>query len=169
MNIKEVEAKIFFSSDIKEIRYIVLDSLNETVKNKRLLENAMINNPEMMEIKIRELLGKVRDAYVSEYIKGTTNKDVKEFVRNYFKNSENSIDYEIKHLNNELSNAQGIILKQRNKISTLQTGLTEENLRKIIDTKCRKKNGKINYSKLGKELGCSNHTAQRKCKSFQIT
>ena len=73
-------------------------------------------------------------------------------------------------INNELKNAHSIIIKQRNKIKSLEKGITKTDLLKMIDeNKCRMKNGKINYSVLGKILGCSNHTAKSKCKHFGIS
>ena len=73
-------------------------------------------------------------------------------------------------VHNELSNAQQIIIKQRNRIIALEKGITRTDLEKMIENnKCRKKNGNINYSALGKILGCSNHTAKSRCKYFGVT
>jgi len=73
-------------------------------------------------------------------------------------------------VSNELSNAQGIILHQRNRIKSLEKGITKRELEKIIDdNKCRKKNGKLNYSAIGRILGCTHHTAKAKCKFFNIS
>lgn len=110
-------------------------------------------------------------------------KDFKdELVQTYviisrnFKGSENSKEIkkddrgDVSALSNELSSAHNIIIKQRNKIKILEKGITKSELEKIIqDNNCRKKNGKINYSALGKILGCSNHTARERCKFFNVT
>ena len=72
-------------------------------------------------------------------------------------------------INNELQNAQRIIKKQKTKIKTLETGITKPDLMHMIDNSCRYKNGKINYSALGRLLGCTHHTAKRKCTFYQIT
>lgn len=93
-----------------------------------------------------------------------------------FKGSENSKEIkkddrgDVSALSNELSSAHNIIIKQRNRIRSLEKGITKSDLEKmIVDNNCRKKNGKINYSALGKILGCSNHTAREKCKFFNVT
>jgi len=69
---------------------------------------------------------------------------------------------------NELSSAQKIIIRQRNRIKTLENGLSKSELEKIAD-KYRKKNGKINYSAIGKVLGCTHHTAKKKCEFYTIS
>ena len=77
----------------------------------------------------------------------------------------------------ELANAHRIIIEQRNKniqlknkIKSLERGFTKSELEKIIDSHhCRKKNGKINYSALGKQIGYSNHTAKSLCDHFNIS
>jgi len=76
---------------------------------------------------------------------------------------------DLTNINNELSSAQTIILKQRNTIRTLKKGITQSDLIDIIEkNKCRFKNTKINYTKLAKILGCSNHTAKNKCEYYGI-
>lgn len=71
---------------------------------------------------------------------------------------------------NELAVAHGLLIRQRNRIKILEKGITKTELEKIIyDNKCRFKNGKINYSALGKILGCTHHTAKSKCKYFGIS
>lgn len=77
---------------------------------------------------------------------------------------------DVKSVSNELANAQGIILRQRTKIKTLEKGINRGNLEKLIyDNKSRMKNGKINYSALGKLLGVTHHTAKAWCKHFSIS
>lgn len=68
----------------------------------------------------------------------------------------------------ELENAHNIIKRQKKRINILEQGLTKGELLKLIDNNCRKKNGKINYSALGRRLGCSNHSAKSKCEYFGI-
>jgi len=73
-------------------------------------------------------------------------------------------------ISHELSNAQGIILRQRNRIKSLEKGITKRELEKLIDdNNCRKKNGMINYSAIGRILGCTHHTAKSKCVFFNIS
>lgn len=44
----------------------------------------------------------------------------------------------------------------------------KESLQQLADA-CRKKNGSINYSALGKKIGKSNHTARTWCRSYHIS
>lgn len=83
--------------------------------------------------------------------------------------NKDEFETEIKQLNNELSNAHTIIRKKTNRIKVLEQGITREDMYTMIKkNKCEFKNGKINYSALGKILGCSHHTAKEKCKFFDI-
>lgn len=70
--------------------------------------------------------------------------------------------------NRELENAHTVIKKQKRKIRFLEQGISKVTLLDLIDRKCRKKNGKINYSELGRQLGCTHHTAKDKCDYFGI-
>lgn len=72
-------------------------------------------------------------------------------------------------VSNELANAQGIILRQKAKIKTLENGITPDELRDIVEEKCRRKNGTINYSELGRILGCNNKTAKSRCIGYNIS
>ena len=67
----------------------------------------------------------------------------------------------------ELRNAHGIILKQRNKIKYAGKP-SQEQMQKIADKNRFKTSGKINYTKVGKEIGTSSHTAQRYCDEYSI-
>lgn len=85
------------------------------------------------------------------------------------KKIETKRDENYSNFNNELTTAHNLLIRQRNRIKTLEQGITKSELEKIIDKSCRKKNGKINYSALGKILGYSHHTAQKRCKFFEIS
>jgi 7-cyano-7-deazaguanine synthase in queuosine biosynthesis len=70
--------------------------------------------------------------------------------------------------NRELENSHAVIKKQKRKIRFLEQGISKERLEDIVNKKCRKKNGKINYSELGRQIGCTHHTAKDKCEYFGI-
>ena len=72
-------------------------------------------------------------------------------------------------LSNEIKNYQAIVIRQKNKIKTLEKGISKSDLEKMIDRNCRKKNGKINYSELGRRLGCTNKTAKNKCDYYNLS
>ncbi|MBI3195388.1 MAG: hypothetical protein HYZ34_13130 [Ignavibacteriae bacterium] len=72
---------------------------------------------------------------------------------------------EFDSVNNELTNAQGIIIKLRNKAKA--SGISREELIDIVE-RTKKNNGTINYSAVGREIGESNHTAKRKCEQHRI-
>lgn len=72
---------------------------------------------------------------------------------------------EITILNRELENRNAAILRLKKKI--LAKELTKEQLMDIID-RTRKKNGKKNYSAIGKELGCTHETAKSRVKEFGL-
>ncbi|MEG8989803.1 hypothetical protein VJY32_08500 [Ignavibacteria bacterium 4148-Me] len=68
-------------------------------------------------------------------------------------------------------------LKKKRKAEThkefpinILTNIKPEIINKIksVAKECIKKNGKINYSKMGKQLGVSNHTARNWCKKLNI-
>jgi hypothetical protein len=60
-------------------------------------------------------------------------------------------------INRELANAHSLIKKQKQKLKL--PDISEKELREIVDS-CRKKNGKINYSKIGPAIG--RYTSHRK-------
>lgn len=64
--------------------------------------------------------------------------------------------------------ANNLIKRLKRKNFIQKHGLTKDKLLKIVDEKCRKNNGTINFKKLGNELGCSNHTAKRRCLDYNI-
>lgn len=68
----------------------------------------------------------------------------------------------------EQETAYNLIKKLKKKNYFQKHGLTKDKLLKIIDEKCRKNNGAINFKKLGNELGCSNHTAKKRCMDYNI-
>ena len=72
-------------------------------------------------------------------------------------------------LNNQLATANNVIKRQRRRIKTLEKGITKGELLSLIDKSCRKKNGNINFSALGRHLGCSHHTAKSKCEFYNLT
>lgn len=78
------------------------------------------------------------------------------------------LNTEDKNKDRELENAHNIIKRQKKRINVLEKGLTKGELLSLIDNNCRKKNGKINYSELGRQLGCSHHAAKAKCNYFEI-
>ncbi|MCO6472262.1 MAG: 7-cyano-7-deazaguanine synthase [Melioribacteraceae bacterium] len=76
---------------------------------------------------------------------------------------------EEKNKDRELENAHNIIKHQKKRINVLEKGLTKDKMLELIENHCRKKNGNINYSELGRQLGCSNHAAKAKCIYFGIS
>jgi hypothetical protein len=68
-------------------------------------------------------------------------------------------------INRELANAHSLIKKQKRKLKL--PDISVKDLREIVDS-CRKKNGKINYSKIGRQLGVTHHTAKRYCEQHRI-
>lgn len=69
-------------------------------------------------------------------------------------------DRHIKNLQNKV-----LVLRKKNRLKNTPT---REELFKLVD-ECRKKNDKINYSKLGREkLGVSYHTAKKWCDEHKI-
>ena len=72
-------------------------------------------------------------------------------------------------ISNELRSAQNIILRQRAKIKTLENGITPNELKNLIEEKCRKVNGKINFTELSRHLGCDPKTAKARCTAYNIS
>jgi hypothetical protein len=64
----------------------------------------------------------------------------------------------------EVSNAKVLHLR----LKTKYPDIPEKHALLSLADKCRKKNGKINFSKLGDEIGRSNHTAKEWCKHHKI-
>ena len=77
-----------------------------------------------------------------------------------FKEERSASPTDDRSVHHELAAAHGAIKKLKNRIAT--RFITREQLLTLADH-CRKKNGTINYTKLGKELGVTYHTAQEWC------
>ena len=58
---------------------------------------------------------------------------------------------------------------QRAKIKTLENGITPNELKNLIEEKCRKVNGKINFTELSRHLGCDPKTAKARCTAYNIS
>jgi len=82
-------------------------------------------------------------------------------------------------INNELAAAQNIIKIQKGKIRTTKSKeLTIDSIDKIspqfkntfirISNDLRKKNGKLNFSEIGRTFGISNHTAKSWCQRYNV-
>jgi hypothetical protein len=73
-------------------------------------------------------------------------------------------------LNRKVELLQTALKRERDKRKKQQKfkNCPEENVLYKLANECRKKNGTINYSKLSKELGCSNVTAKSWCDSKGI-
>ena len=75
---------------------------------------------------------------------------------------------EIETLNNELSASHKIIKKLKRRTRYKLGDLEDANIEAIID-KTRKKNGVINYTKAGKQLGVSRETLKREIEKRNLT
>jgi len=121
-----------------------------------------VRNPITLEEYVKQQID-----YKEKKIERLKNKKIKdERVNN--KEEIKNIDTDYENLNNELKSAHTIIRKQKTRINELETGITKGELQKMVDEKCKFKNGKTNYSALGRLLICSNHTAKATCKKFNI-
>ena len=102
--------------------------------------------------------------------KGINPPEIKNNTKHY-----NNSDYE--SINNELSNAHSLIKKEREEKKKLikvnrklRANANKPTIQEVerVANNTRKKSGKLNYLAMSKELNCSDHTAKKYCKEYNI-
>ena len=132
--------------DLKE-REKYYEKVLEIKKNNKTIIDHSIGDRERDFVE--EVRGEIEDINSSEPVEK--------------KNEENTDD----GTRRELENAHIIMKRQMRTIKTARYGITQNQLYDIIE-KTRKKNGKANYSAIGREIGCTNHTAKTRCRHFNL-
>lgn len=159
----------------QEEKYLYLDErpLKPHEKANPLFANdSTISDYFLLEGSVNELMG--RTPFFPNLILAIQTEDnhsVQELVKELNRERE-QLESNYKAATNELAAAHSIIKRQKEKIAAKEKhkdNPTREELWKLAD-KCRFKNGqqKINFTKLGKQLGVSYHKAQRLCNDFGV-
>ena len=150
--------------------------IEDLVKRKRYYEKVLEikkNNKTIIDHSIgdreRDFVGEVKREIeeIDYYIENKIDPRINEPKKKNIIVDENKQDNTDEGINRELENAHRIIKRQTITIKTLKQGLSKNELFQIIE-ETRKKNGTINYSAIGRIIGCTNHTAKTRCKQYNL-
>jgi hypothetical protein len=154
----------FYVGEIIE-RYI---DLKEVVKNDEDCEeilNSWVNRWSKSTLYLAKIINLTKYSDFVKY-KKCVDKEV-----NSYRAEKEEIISKYDALNNEqnVANRKIIVLrKEKRKLMDGQNRPSGSELQEVAD-RTRKKNGSLNFSKIGNELGVSHHTAKNYCKELNIT
>ena len=135
--------------DLEERKKYFKKVLKIKKNNKTILDHSIGDRERYF---VEEVRAEIEDINLSEIVE-KKNVDKKENVD--------------EGINRELENSHVIIRRLKKKLTVAKYGITQSQLYDIIE-ETRKKSGKVNYSAIGRELGVTNHTAETRCKHFNL-
>jgi hypothetical protein len=151
----------------------IIDEVNRLYKEYEAIETRGISS-NLDAFKLGRLFGKI-EALTSIYFtlaagRFETVAEIREAIDLVSEGVRNAAEDEAKPINYQLAAANEKVKCLIKKLRTIRQEKVAPDLARLMEVAeaCRKKNGKLNYSEIGRRMNVSYHTAQEWCRKSRI-